>query len=413
MKQGTLVTRVVILILFAAVLAYLGFTVWQGLSEPYQLVATYTYQLDDGLALDGVVVRRETVIEGRSDLSEILPQEGEKVAAGAAVALVYQNAAAMQDRREAKELRLQLEQLNYAMRRNDSMGDANKLDSQLVTTLAELKTAASNGELNGLEEQGLDLRSLVLKRTGDLTTNAQSLAALQQAAAGIETRLNALNNSSGQLTRRVTVTESGIFSGLADGYEDRLYPDMLDGLTVGQLDQLLQGETEPSQTAIGKLITGSTWYFATSVDDASAKRLEEGKRYTLAFTGDFGKEVPMKLERLGGSEGGRRMAVFSSDRYLSQVTLTRLGTATLIFERFTGVRVPDKALRVRTNDDGTTTLGVYTLVGRQAEFKSVEIVREGEGFYLLRGTATNRKVLRPGDTVILSNQELYNGKVIQ
>ena len=120
----------------------------------------------------------------------------------------------------------------------------------------------------------------------------------------------------------------------------------------------------------------------------------------------------MKLERLGSSEGGRRMAVFSTDRYLSQVTLTRMCTATLIFERFSGVRVPNKALRVRTNDDGTTTLGVYTLVGRQAEFKSVEIVREGEDFYLLRGTATNRKVLRPGDTVILSNQELYNGKVI-
>lgn len=412
MKQGTLVTRVVILTLFAAVLAYLGFTVWQGLSEPYQLVTTYTYQMDDGLALDGVVVRRETVIEGRSDLSEILPQEGEKVASGAAVALVYQNATAMQDRREAKELRLQLEQLNYAMRRNDSLGDANKLDSQLVTTLAELKTSASNGELSGLEEQGLDLRSLVLKRTGDLTTNAQSLSALQQAAAGLEARLKALNNSSGQLTRYVTVDQSGIFSGLADGYEERLYPDMLDGLTVGQLDQLLQSGTEPSQTAIGKLITGSTWYFATSVDDASAKRLEEGKKYTLAFTGDFGKEVSMKLERLGSSEGGRRMAVFSSDRYLSQVTLTRMCTASLIFERFSGVRVPNKALRVRTNDDGTTTLGVYTLVGRQAEFKSVEIVREGEDFYLLRGTATNRKVLRPGDTVILSNQELYNGKVI-
>lgn len=412
MKQGTLVTRVVILTLFAAVLAYLGFTVWQGLSEPYQLVTTYTYQMDDGLALDGMVVRRETVIEGRSDLSEILPQEGEKVASGAAVALVYQNATAMQDRREAKELRLQLEQLNYAMRRNDSLGDANKLDSQLVTTLAELKTSASNGELSGLEEQGLDLRSLVLKRTGDLTTNAQSLSALQQAAAGIEARLKALNNSSGQLTRYVTVDQSGIFSGLADGYEERLYPDMLDGLTVGQLDQLLQSGTEASQTAIGKLITGSTWYFATSVDDASAKRLEEGKKYTLAFTGDFGKEVSMKLERLGSSEGGRRMAVFSSDRYLSQVTLTRMCTATLIFERFSGVRVPNKALRVRTNDDGTTTLGVYTLVGRQAEFKSVEIVREGEDFYLLRGTATNRKVLRPGDTVILSNQELYNGKVI-
>lgn len=412
MKQGTLITRIVILILFAAVLAYLGFYVWQGLSEPYQLVATYSYEMDDAVALSGVVARRETVIEGRSDLAEILPQEGEKVAVGATVAMVYDNAAAMADRRETKELRLQLEQLNYAMRRNDTLGDANKLDGQLVDALAELKTAASNGELGRLEDQGLELRSLVLKRTGDLTTNAQSLAALQSAAAGVEAQLKALTSSSSQGTRRVTVERSGVFSGLADGYESQLYPEMLDSLTVGQLDQLLLGDPEPSETAIGKLITGSTWYFATTVDDAAAKRLEEGKSYTLSFSGDFDKELSMKLERLGSSEGGRRVAVFSSDRYLSQVTLARLSTASLVFERFSGVRAPDKALRVLTNDDGTTTLGVYTLVGRQAEFKSVEIVREGEGFYLLRGTAANRKVLRPGDTIILSNQELYNGKVI-
>lgn len=413
MRQGTLITKVVIVTLFIAVLAYLGVYVWQGFSEPYQLVATYTYQMDDSITLDGVVVRQEAVIEGSSDLSEVLPQEGEKVAAGATVALVYSNAAAMQDRREAKELRLQLEQLNYAMRRNDSLGDANKLDSQLVSTLAELKSATSAGELSGLEDQGLDLRSLVLKRTGDMTTSAQSIAALQEAAAGIEAQLKALSNASAHSTRRVTVGQSGVFSGLADGYEGRLYPDMLDDMTVGLLDQLLASGTEPSKTAIGKLVTGSTWYFATSVDDADAKRLEEGKRYTLAFSGDFDKELTMRLERLGSSEGGRRVAVFSSDRYLSQVTMLRLGTAKLVFERFTGVRVPDKALRVLTNDDGSTTLGVYTLVGRQAEFKSVEIVREGEGFYLLRGTATNRKVLRPGDTIILSNQELYDGKVIQ
>lgn len=412
MKQGALITRVIIVTLLIAVLAYLGFYAWQGLSQPYQLVATYTYQMDDGLTLDGIIVREETVIEGRSDLSEILPQEGEKVAVGATVALVYQNAAAMEDRREAKELRLQLEQLNYAMRRNDSLGDANKLDGQLVTTLAELKTAVSNGELGGLEEQGLDLRSLVLKRTGDLTTNAQSLAALRQAASGLETRLESLNAAAAQRTQRVTVSRSGVFSGLADGYEERLYPDMLSAVTVGELDQLLRGSGEPSPTAIGKLITDSKWYFATSVDDVSAKRLEEGKRYTLAFTGDFAQEVSMRLERLGSGEDGRRVAVFSSDHYLSRVTLARQCAATLVFERFTGVRVPDKALRVLTNDDGTTTLGVYTLVGRRAEFKTVEIVREGEGFYLLRGTATNRKVLRPGDTVILSNQELYNGKVI-
>lgn len=120
----------------------------------------------------------------------------------------------------------------------------------------------------------------------------------------------------------------------------------------------------------------------------------------------------MRLDRLGPSEGGRRVVVFSSNRYLSQATLVRSTGAKLVFQRFTGVRIPDQALRVRDNDDGTTTLGVYALVGRQAEFKPVEIVREGEGFYLVRGTSQNRKVLRAGDTLVISSEELFNGKVV-
>ncbi len=120
----------------------------------------------------------------------------------------------------------------------------------------------------------------------------------------------------------------------------------------------------------------------------------------------------MTLERLGPLEGDRRAVVFSCDRYLNQVTLCRFVNARLVFEHYTGVRIPDKALRVRDNGDGTTTPVVYALVGRQVEIKTVEIIREGEGFYLVQGTNTNRKVLRPGDTLVLSNRELYEGKVV-
>lgn len=412
MKQGTLLTRMVIVVLFAAVMVYLGVTVWQGMSDPYQLVGTYAYELYDAASLEGVVVRSEEVIPGASALSEVLPQEGEKLGAGAAVALVYQNEAAMADRREARTLELQLEQLGYAMRRGDDLGDGAKLDSQLVSTLSQIKSGVSSGTLSHLEEDGLDLRSLVLKRTGDATSSAQSLAALQSAAAEVEGRLNALNASAARGTRTISITRGGLFSGLADGCESVMTPDSLDELTVDKLDQWRDQEHEPLEDALGKLITSSTWYYAADVTDEEAKRLEEGNTYTLSFAGDFDREVPMRLDRLGPSEGGRRVVVFSSNRYLSQATLVRSTGAKLVFQRFAGVRIPDQALRVRDNDDGTTTLGVYALVGRQAEFKPVEIVREGEGFYLVRGTSQNRKVLRAGDTLVISSEELFNGKVV-
>lgn len=412
MKQGTVVTRIVIVILFLAVVSYLGIYLWQGLTDPYQFVVTYAYELEDGALLDGFIVREERVVEGQSALAEVLPAEGERVGVGAAVAVLYQSPQALEDHREAENLELQLEQLQYAMGRNDAVGDAQALDAQLVDAVARLKKAVSADELGELEDNGLALRSLVLKRTGSEGTTAESLASLQASAAQLEGEIARLRAAAAQQTRQITVDESGLFSGLVDGFESVLEPSMLDAVTVAQLEELKGRGVSTPRNAIGKLITGRSWYYLTSVDDATAQRLTQGNRYTLRFSGDFCKELSMRLERLGALEEGRRVAVFSSDKFLGQATLARLENATLVFHSYAGVRAPDKALRVLDNGDGTTTLGVYALVGRQAEFKPVEIVREGDGFYLLKGTATNRKVLRAGDMLILSNQELYDGKVV-
>ncbi len=412
MKQGTLVTRVVVLLMLAAVLIYLGVYIWQGFSDPYQLVVSYAYEMDDDAALDGVVVRSESRIGGEASLAEVLPREGERVSAGAAVARVYQNESALGDHRQLQALEQELEQLRYALRRGDTAAGAKELDGQLVNDLALLKSHLSSGELGDLEERGLDIRSLVLKRTSDAATGVESAERIQQTVGEVEERLNALRATSAQSTSLVTVNRGGVFSGMADGLEDTLTAQSLETLTVQDLDRLSRSQVQADETALGKLITDATWYYAAAVDSADAQRLTEGESYDLAFSGDFAREVSMTLERLGPEEEGRRLAVFSCDRYLNQVTLCRFLSARLIFERFTGVWVPDKALRVRENDDGSTTPGVYTLVGRQAEFKRVEVVREGEDFYLVRGTDSNRKVLRPGDTIVLSNQELYEGKVI-
>ncbi len=412
MKQGTVVTRVVILLLLAAVLVYLGVYLWQGLSDPYQLIVTYAYEMDDDLPIDGVVVREEETIPGRAALAEVLPREGEKIRAGTAVAVIYQDESALNDRRRVRAVETELEQVRYAMQVGGSQSDAKELDGQLVQDLAQLRTDVSVGALDDLEERGADIRGLVVKRT--VEAGSGDVSQLQAAAEQLESELAALNAASARTTRRVAVERGGTFSGLADGYETLLTPQLLESVSADELEALCRGADAPAAPAdsLGKLITDATWRFAAVLPDEDTQRLVEGRGYDLAFSGDFNAELNMTLERLGPLEDGRRVAVFSSDRCLNQVTLCRFVSARLIFERHTGVRIPDRALRVRDNDDGTTTPGVYTLVGRQVEFKPIEIIREGDGFYLVRGTATNRKVLRPGDTLVLSNQELYDGKVV-
>ena len=89
-------------------------------------------------------------------------------------------------------------------------------------------------------------------------------------------------------------------------------------------------------------------------------------------------------------------------------------SASLIHESYSGIRVPTEALRV---EDGVT--GVYCLVGMQAVFKPVDVVYQGSGYYLVEPSKkeddtenTSSSRLRVGDSIIITAEELYNGKVI-
>ena len=64
--------------------------------------------------------------------------------------------------------------------------------------------------------------------------------------------------------------------------------------------------------------------------------------------------------------------------------------------------------------------GVYCLVGMQAVFKPVEVIYQGSGYYLVEPAKkadntenTGSSRLRAGDTLLITAEELYDGKVIE
>ena len=86
------------------------------------------------------------------------------------------------------------------------------------------------------------------------------------------------------------------------------------------------------------------------------------------------------------------------------------------------IRVPKAALRIRNTtveqEDGTAeevqTTGIYCVVGMEARFKPVEVLYNGDGFILVQSLPENSESrrLRPGDTVIITADDLFDGKVI-
>ncbi|MEG0765620.1 MAG: HlyD family efflux transporter periplasmic adaptor subunit, partial [Pseudoflavonifractor sp.] len=353
---------------------------------------------------------------GGAALADVLPAEGEKVAVGQTVAYLYGDATALAHKQQVRALKLQREQLAYALAHGEDSADNARLTEDIMTQLQVLRGAVARRDFTNLEEDSLALKSAVYKR--DYTYGAGGDAGgLQAAVAALDGQIGDLTSAAAQNTTAVQADRSGVFSGQVDGYESILTPAALADLTPGKLREFeTAGPTGPTG-AVGKLITDSRWYFICTVSEAEAKRLAEGWQVKVRFSRDWAGEVDMRVERLSAPENGRVALTLSSTHALAEITLLRRQTVEIVYAAKTGIRVPKNALY--QNEAGAW--GVYALVSAQAEFKPVTIIGEDQDFYLVEpvtaATDLNqnkaKKALRPGDEIIIKAEGLFDGKVVR
>jgi hypothetical protein len=159
------------------------------------------------------------------------------------------------------------------------------------------------------------------------------------------------------------------------------------------------------------LIYGDTWYYAFSLAEKETEQLLQSDGVRLRFSKGLQQDVTVGIVSVSESWNGKRAVVVSCDKYLSQVTQLRHQSAVLVLDRYSGVRIPANALRLTPEGQS----GVYCLVGFTAEFKPVDVVFRGDGYTLVQPAegVTGSDILRPGDEVIVTASELYDGKVIK
>lgn len=420
MKQGKPVITVAMAVIAVALVIYFGFYVAKVFSEPYTTALAYTYTSNDSAEAVGILVRQETVLPAQTGIVDVTRSEGEKVGVGQSVAQVYRDSQAQNNQADLEALADQIQLLEYS---SDGGGvdSAAKLDENILQAVTALHAASGVGDYNQLEDQARTLKSTVLKR-GYVYGNGLGAEELSQKLNDLKSQYAALKQQTSSSTSSVRAPQSGVFSTLVDGYETAVTPQTVFQLTPSSLSALLAGQGKEAGGGMGKLITSTRWYFAAALPVSVAERLKEGSTATLRFSGDFDQDIDMRVDQVGQAEGDKSVVVFSTDRYLSQTTLLRQQTAELIFNSWSGLRIPKQALRMEksTYTDKETgqevqnnRLGVYALLGGRAEFKTVEVVTEGDDYYVVRSTTDESDALRAGDEVIVRATELYNGQLLE
>ena len=414
MKNSSLGMKILMAAVTLGVLVYFGFQAVRYFDDPLTTTLAYTYQVEEKTTLSGYVVREEQVLPEDDGLLRLQRSEGERISKGGLVATAYADQASLDRQNEIDDLEARIGQLEYAQEAALGADVSMKLDDQILRDLLAVRSALAADRLAEAGEQGRELRSLVLKR--DYTdTDTEDLASQIEA---LEAQVKTLKSQAASSTRRITAPLSGLYSAVVDGYETVLMPEMLKDLTPSALSAVKPDEGVRSR--VGKLVLGDSWYYTAVMDAQQAEELEESGSLSLRFSKSADRDLTVTVDTIGPEENGKAAVTFRGTTYLQELTMLRQQSAEIIRRSVSGIRVPTEALRaekVAVDKEGNRTVtegtGVYCVVGMEARFKPVKVLYSGDGFVLVRADTETEKIrLRDGDEIIITANDLYDGKVV-
>lgn len=414
MRQGNTLSTVTVGILTIGIFCYFIFSFWETMTTTLTTTTAYGYTVSDSVDVKGVLVREEVLLpKATSGLLDVLRIEGEQVGVGQVVGRVYRDAGAMAEQNQMEQRVAEAEVLEFALEEKVDVITVSKMDEMIVQAISNLRGAVTTGNFNQLESQIAGVKGQVLQR--DYVFGSPMVVdSLQRRYETVMEEISRGGSVGSGSVTNVTTPVSGAYSILVDGLE-YLSLDMAMEMNLDQLDTLLQQPLGAVDYGSGKIITGDTWYFTTSLAMEQAENLVEGRGVTVRFSGDFAQDITMKVEKLGFPDEGRQIVVLSSNRYLEQTTLLRIQSVELVYSSAEGLRIPKAAYRMATNKDGTTIdgqFGVYVISAGYAEFKPANILAEGQDFYVVQAVDNSADALREGNTVVVNAVGLYDGKLL-
>lgn len=401
-----------------ALLYFAGYAV-QIFRNEITTVTVYETGVEDSVDATGLVVRRETPLEGSGERMEVLPAEGEEVAKGEVIARIYQDQTALERHQLLKEKRAEREALQYVLSHSTESSDTAELSKRVIASLESIRATVFHEDLTGLTDQLQSVENMIYRQ--DYTYKGSE--AVTKEINQLSKEIKKLEKASDSATSTIRSTLAGTFSAMVDGYESVLTPDTLTGLTPDKLKTLEeQRQTVKEGKYLGKIITGGRWYYAAVMNLEDTERMHEGMNVTVRFDSIAGTQT-MQVDTIGDAKEGQDQVtvVFSSTRHLAETSLLRQQSAAVIYESYRGFRVPKEALRMEGEE-----YYLYRVSGAQLHRVKVEILCQMDDYYVVwQGKSVDKdgnaveqselekaKQIRDGDTIVVRGLNLYDGKVI-
>ena len=421
----TLAGVVIVFLLLAT--GYVIYQAGQVLFPPNTYETALLATVEDTVDAEGVLLFDESYVAGDGTLGYLVA-DGERVSAGTAVAEVYSDASQAALRQQLTQLGDQIDLLQKSQNTTSAQMETLRKDrSAALYNLMDSLDAADYEDTDAEKEDYLLAQNKLWVITGEVSSFSDQIAALVQQMSSVQAQL-------GNPTQ-ITAPQTGYF--IRSSSSGRLNAGMEDILALGAVDLKAYIESSPEialDGCAGKIVSGFTWYYAGICSAKEGRKLlgTDGRPLRsgveIRFPGQA--ETPLKAtlqEVTIDEENDLTRFVLSCEVINGDVLRLNKANAQIIVGESTGLRVPASAVHY-LKDDGSEAEGqgenyipgVYVKYGNLARFCKIDPVdayhpQVMDGDYLIvlpSGTAGSVSQVRLYDEIIVSGQNLYDGKLL-
>ena len=336
MKKTDALIKIVSLLVFIAMAAYLTIYMADRAMNPVRTALVVTATMSDSSTLTGLVIRDELVVKSSEQYIDVTVADGVKVGAGGTVAVVYGSEEALERANSLHVLSREIEDVSAALSRAAGIQVTGDRDQTIAGTITELSRSLRGGDLSGVESEESALAGLLFRSESGANATTEYLQQLQN-------EYDALELTSAEDIEEITVSQSGTFSAVVDGYEG-VSPAYARELTPTRLRELIAADRVVDPDAIGKLITAYDWYYAAIVPQADARDLVAGMYVKLSFGRYYSGYLDAEVDYVGRAEGSQQLVIFRIEKGLTDMMAVRNVAAELMYEEYTGLRAPVRSL---------------------------------------------------------------------
>ena len=383
--------------------------------------------ISDTVEADGVLLFDESYVAGSGNLG-YLAADGERVSAGTAVAEVYSNAS-------QASLRLQLNQLNDQI---DLLQKSQNTSALQLDTLLKERSSALYDLLDTLDDSDYeavddDANAYLLAQnklwvvTGEAANFTDQIAALVQQSQSVQAQLGS--------PTQITAPQTGYFVRSSSSGRLNASADDILALNAQELQGYLQsGPVLALDGCAGKIVAGFTWRYVGVCTAKQGEKLlgQNGKPLSTAVEISFPGQVENSLKatvtevEIDQDSGLARFVLTCNSINGDALCLNRAAARISVGEH-SGLRVPAAAVHY-LKEDGTEAQtqgenyipGVYVKLGNIARFCRIDpvdadhpLITDGDYILVLpEGTEGSVSKVRLYDEIIVSGQNLYDGKLL-